>query len=44
MGPLYYCVNTVGLDEEKIRRYVKFQEENERLEPPPLGGGVYCQG
>ena len=27
-----YCVSTVGLDEEKIRRYVKFQEENERLE------------
>ena len=27
-----YCVSTVGLDEEKIRRYVKYQEENERLE------------
>ncbi|GHV83962.1 IS200/IS605 family transposase [Spirochaetia bacterium] len=27
-----YCVITVGLDEEKTRRYVKFQEENERLE------------
>ena len=26
-----YCVTTVGLDEEKIRRYVRFQEENERL-------------
>ncbi len=25
-----YCVSTVGLDEEKIRRYVKYQEENER--------------
>ena len=27
-----YCVSTVGLDEEKIRRYVKYQETNERLE------------
>jgi putative transposase len=27
-----YCVSTVGMDEEKIRRYVKYQEENERLE------------
>ncbi len=27
-----YCVSTVGLDEDKIRRYVKYQEENERLE------------
>jgi putative transposase len=27
-----YCVSTVGLDEKKIRRYVKYQEENERLE------------
>jgi putative transposase len=27
-----YCVSTIGLDEDKIRRYVKFQEENERLE------------
>ena len=27
-----YCVSTVGLDEEKIRRYVKYQEEAERLE------------
>ena len=27
-----YCVSTVGLDEEKIRRYVKYQEDNERLE------------
>jgi putative transposase len=25
-----YCVTTVGMDEEKIRRYVKFQEEVER--------------
>jgi putative transposase len=25
-----YCVSTVGLDEEKIRKYVKYQEENER--------------
>jgi putative transposase len=27
-----YCISTVGLDEDKIRRYVKYQEENERLE------------
>ena len=26
-----YCVTTVGLDEEKIRRYVKYQEDAERL-------------
>ena len=25
-----YCVTTVGVDEEKIRRYVKYQEEAER--------------
>ena len=27
-----YCVTTIGLDAEKIRRYVKYQEEAERLE------------
>ena len=27
-----YCVTTVGMDEEKIRRYVKHQEDKERLE------------
>ena len=27
-----YCVTTVGLDEEKIRRYVKYLEENEKIE------------
>ena len=25
-----YCVSTVGLDEEKIREYIRTQEENER--------------
>jgi putative transposase len=25
-----YCVSTVGLDEEKIRKYVKWQEKNDR--------------
>ncbi len=25
-----YCVDTVGLDEEMIRKYVKFQEKKER--------------
>ncbi|MGD0724259.1 MAG: transposase [Spirochaetia bacterium] len=23
-----YCVTTIGLDEEKIRRFVRYQEEN----------------
>ena len=27
-----YCVSTVGLNEDMIRRYVKYQEETERLE------------
>jgi putative transposase len=27
-----YCVSTVGLDETKIRRYVRYQEDNERLD------------
>ena len=27
-----YCVDTIGLDEEKIRKYVKYQENQERLE------------
>ena len=27
-----YCVSTIGMDEDKIRRYVKYQEEKERLE------------
>ena len=27
-----YCVTTVGIDEEKIRRYVKYQEDAERLD------------
>ncbi len=26
-----YCSSTVGLDEEQIRKYVKYQEEQERL-------------
>jgi putative transposase len=25
-----YCVTTVGMDEDKIRRYVKYQEDAER--------------
>jgi len=25
-----YCVDTVGLDEEMIRKYVKYQEEKDR--------------
>jgi putative transposase len=27
-----YCVTVVGIDEEKIRRYVKYQEDAERLD------------
>jgi len=27
-----YCVDMVGLDEDKIRRYVKYQEDRERRE------------
>ena len=27
-----YCVSTVGLDEKTIRKYVKYQEEQERKE------------
>jgi putative transposase len=27
-----YCVDTVGLNEEMIRRYVKFQEDKENRE------------
>jgi putative transposase len=26
-----YCVDTVGLDEEKIRAYVRYQERRERI-------------
>lgn len=25
-----YCVDTVGLDEEKIRKYIKYQEDKEK--------------
>ena len=27
-----YCSSTLGLDEEKIRKYVKYQEEQEKKE------------
>ena len=27
-----YCVDTVGLDSEKVRKYVKYQEQKERQE------------
>ena len=26
-----YCVDTIGLDEEKVRKYVRYQEKRERL-------------
>jgi len=27
-----YCVTTIGMDEEKIRRYVRYQENDEKVE------------
>jgi len=27
-----YCVTTIGMDEEKIRRYVRYQENDEKIE------------
>jgi len=27
-----YCVSSIGLDENKIRKYVKYQEERENKE------------
>ena len=37
-----YCVTTVGVDEEKIRRYVKHQEDAERLsEDQELQPGLF---
>jgi len=27
-----YCVSSIGLDETKIRKYVKYQEEKEKKE------------
>lgn len=27
-----YCVDTIGLDEDKIKKYIKYQEEQERIE------------
>jgi putative transposase len=37
-----YCVTTVGVDEEKIRRYVKYQEDAERLsEDSELQPGLF---
>ncbi|MCG6191603.1 hypothetical protein, partial [Maribellus maritimus] len=27
-----YCADTIGLDEDKIKKYFKYQEEQERLE------------
>ena len=37
-----YCVSTVGLNEEEIRKYVKWQEEREReIEQSQLGFQTY---
>ena len=33
-----FCVSTVGLDEEKIRKYVKYQERKEREKEQNLFG------
>ncbi len=27
-----YCVSSIGLDENKIRKYVKYQEDREKIE------------
>jgi hypothetical protein len=27
-----YCVDTIGLDEEKIKKYIQYQEKQERLD------------
>ena len=27
-----YCLSSIGLDEAKIRKYVKYQEEREKIE------------
>jgi putative transposase len=27
-----YCVTTIGMDEDKIRRYVRYQEEHEKVD------------
>ena len=35
-----YCVSTVGLDEETIRRYIRDQEEEERREEQLALGGL----
>lgn len=35
-----YCVSTVGLDEEKIREYVRHQEDEERREEQLTLGGL----
>jgi hypothetical protein len=34
-------VSTVGIDEEKIRKYVKYQEENERREEEQRGTSLF---
>jgi putative transposase len=35
-----YCVSTIGLDEERIREYVKWQEKREQ-EMEPLQGELF---
>jgi putative transposase len=39
-----YCVTTVRIDEEKMRRYVKYQEDAERLdEDHELQRGLFVE-
>lgn len=35
-----YCVDTVGLDEEQVRKYVKYQQEREKSIDPRQGSLV----
>lgn len=36
-----YCVSTIGLDEEKIRKYVKWQEKQEKILEKEVQGELF---
>lgn len=36
-----YCVSTIGLDEEKIRKYVKWQEQREKKFEKEIQGELF---
>ena len=36
-----YCVSTIGLDEEQIRKYVKWQEEREKRSENEIQGELF---